>query len=185
MYVVDYIKNFCIVKTSKKFCFCLHIKKNILTLDSLIFFFFPKHINDMSGAIHLEDTLKKAEGIYIQLKDSKKLPAPVAEIIGLDVVSPSDSGFVASRERSPHLDLNLKENGLHTPNSGSGTTGNTPDDSSIEILAENGEVGVNNFFNWFRFNKSAGLDRTESMQPSKDTTQLLESWEKILFFSVC
>lgn len=134
----------------------------------------------MSGAIHLEDTLKKAEGIYIQMKDSKKLPAPVAEIIGLDVVSPSDSGFVASRERSPHLDLNLKENGLHTPNSGSGTTGNTPDDSSIEILAENGEV-----FNWFRFNKSAGLDRTESMQPSKDTTQLLESWEKILFFSVC
>lgn len=139
----------------------------------------------MSGAIHLEDTLKKAEGIYIQLKDSKKLPAPVAEIIGLDVVSPSDSGFVASRERSPHLDLNLKENGLHTPNSGSGTTGNTPDDSSIEILAENGEVGVNNFYNWFRFNKSAGLDCTDSMQPSKDTTQLLESWEKILFFSVC
>lgn len=121
----------------------------------------------MSGAIHLEDTLKKAEGIYIQLKDSKKLPAPVAEIIGLDVVSPSDSGFVASRERSPHLDLNLKENGLHTPNSGSGTTGNTPDDSSIEILAENGEV-----FNWFRFNKSAGFDCTDSMQLSKDTTQL-------------
>lgn len=113
-------------------------------------FFFPfnQHINDMSGAIHLEDTLKKAEGIYIQLKDSKKLPAPVAEIIGQDVVSPSDSGYVASREKSPHLDLNLKENGLHTPNSGgSGTTGNTPDDSSIEILAENGEVGVNNFYN--------------------------------------
>ena len=101
----------------------------------------------MSGAIHLEDTLKKAEGIYLQLKDSKKLPAPVAEIIGLDVVSPSDSGYVASRDKSPpQLDLNLKENGLHTPNSG--TAGNTPDDSSIEILNENGDVGVNNFYNW-------------------------------------
>lgn len=125
----------------------LDTEKSTLMENKFGFTEILKHINDMSGAIHLEDTLKKAEGIYIQLKDSKKLPAPVAEIIGLDVVSPSDSGFVASRERSPHLDLNLKENGLHTPNSGSGTTGNTPDDSSIEILAENGEVGVNNFFN--------------------------------------
>lgn len=147
MHVIDYIQNFCIVKTSKIFCSCLHIKKKNYNTGFFNFVLFSQHINDMSGAIHLEDTLKKAEGIYIQLKDSKKLPAPVAEIIGLDVVSPSDSGFVASREKSPHLDLNLKENGLHTPNSGSGTTGNTPDDSSIEILAEIGEVGVNNFFN--------------------------------------
>lgn len=101
----------------------------------------------MTGAIHLEDTLKKAEGIYLQMKDSKNLSSAVAEIIGLDIASPSDDGSVASREKSPHLDLNLRENGLHTPNSGSGTTGNTPDDSSIEILTENGEMGVNNFYN--------------------------------------
>lgn len=139
--------NFLYGKDQQNFLFLFaYLKKNYHT-GSFNFHLFSQHINDMSGAIHLEDTLKKAEGIYIQLKDSKKLPAPVAEIIGLDVVSPSDSGFVASRERSPHLDLNLKENGLHTPNSGSGTTGNTPDDSSIEILAENGEVGINNFYN--------------------------------------
>lgn len=81
------------------------------------------------------------------MKDSKKLFVSVVEIIGLDVVFFSDFGFVAFRERSSYLDLNLKENGFYILNFGSGIIGNTFDDSSIEILAENGEVGVNNFFN--------------------------------------
>lgn len=81
------------------------------------------------------------------MKDSKKLFVSVVEIIGLDVVFFSDFGFVVFRERSSYLDLNLKENGFYIFNFGSGIIGNTFDDSSIEILAENGEVGVNNFFN--------------------------------------
>lgn len=81
------------------------------------------------------------------MKDSKKLFVSVVEIIGLDVVFFSDFGFVVFRERSSYLDLNLKENGFYILNFGSGIIGNTFDDSSIEILVENGEVGVNNFFN--------------------------------------
>lgn len=42
-----------------------------------------KHINDISLSIPLEDTLRKAEGIFLQLKEYKKLPKVVKEILGL------------------------------------------------------------------------------------------------------
>ncbi|XP_059152380.1 TBC1 domain family member 15-like isoform X2 [Physella acuta] len=42
-----------------------------------------KHINDISLSIPLEDTLCKAEAIFLQLKEYKKLPKAVKEILGL------------------------------------------------------------------------------------------------------
>ena len=118
-----------------------------------------QHINDMTGAIHLEDTLKKAEGIHIQMKQSKKLPDALKEIIGMDVTpnsSNSSSNFVTpagtpvGRDNVPKIEnLTLpKENGHSNPSSGSGTAVTTPDDSSIEILTENGgDVGVSHMVN--------------------------------------
>ncbi|ESO85851.1 hypothetical protein LOTGIDRAFT_221303 [Lottia gigantea] len=105
-----------------------------------------KHINDISLAIPLEDTLKKAEGIFLQLKNYKKLPKPVKEILGLEV-SPDSSNHTTpsttpvNRENSPRLELPLTRNG--GTNSGSGTAATTPDDSSIEILSDTVDSMIN------------------------------------------
>ncbi|XP_064489969.1 TBC1 domain family member 15-like isoform X2 [Ornithodoros turicata] len=42
-----------------------------------------KHVNDMSYKINLEETLARAEGIYLQLKDCLKLPESVQETLGI------------------------------------------------------------------------------------------------------
>ncbi|KAL3884053.1 hypothetical protein ACJMK2_030276 [Sinanodonta woodiana] len=140
-----------------------------------------KHINDICFAIHLEDTLKKAEGIYLQLKECKKLPDSIQEILGFKV-SPANSGassgystpVVVSAltssiqnislssslnsssasapltksarfkpDSSSKLQLPVKENCTSTT-SGSGST--TPDDSSIEILSENCNNGMSQYY---------------------------------------
>ena len=118
----------------------------------------------MSFAIHLEDTLKKAEGILLQLKDSKKLTPGVKEILGLEITpcnSESSSNKttplgtpVINRESTPNLEIpvitSIKENGHSLPNSRSSSPAvTTPDDSSIEILGtENGaETGINLVYN--------------------------------------
>ncbi|XP_013063521.1 TBC1 domain family member 15-like isoform X1 [Biomphalaria glabrata] len=50
-----------------------------------------KHINDISLSIPLDDTLCKAEGIFLQLKEFKKLPKAVKEVLGLLPVPVSQS----------------------------------------------------------------------------------------------
>jgi hypothetical protein len=53
-------------------------------------------------------------------------------------------------ETVPKLELpvQVRENGHSNPSSGSGTAVSTPNnDSSIEILSDNCEVSVNNFYN--------------------------------------
>ncbi|OWF45003.1 TBC1 domain family member 15-like isoform X2 [Mizuhopecten yessoensis] len=117
-----------------------------------------KHINDMSLAIHLEETLKKAESIFLQLKNSKKLPATLKEILGMEL-SPSSStsssckttpiGTPINRESTPKLELPFqgRENGLSAPSSGSGTAVTTPDDSSLEILTDNADTAMNLVYN--------------------------------------
>lgn len=132
-----------------------------------------KHINDMSMAIHLEDTLKKAEGIFLQLKNAKKLPNTVKEILGLPV-SPSNS-LASSGTSTPVLPrtpastpitgaagnsgmmsvsfskgasarLHALDLSSHSNGlkSNSGTT--SPDDSSIEILSDTCNSATNNFY---------------------------------------
>lgn len=122
----------------------------------LILYF--QHINDMCFAIHLQETLKKAEGIFLQLKQCKKLPDPIKEILGFEI-SPCSSSSSSNkttpsstpinRETTPKLELpvHVRENGFSAPSSGTGTAVTTPDDSSIEILPENAENGMNNFYN--------------------------------------
>lgn len=65
-----------------------------------------QHINDISLSIPLEDTLCKAEGIFLQLKEYKKLPKAVKEILGLLSVpissSMENSMFMSS---SSHQDV--------------------------------------------------------------------------------
>ncbi|KAL5009757.1 hypothetical protein ScPMuIL_012062 [Solemya velum] len=109
-----------------------------------------KHINDICFAINLDESLKKAEGIFEQLKQCKKTPSHVKEIIGLQVTPtrsiPKSSSMpnTFGREGSPRLDLpiHLRENNTSAPSSGSGTAVTTPEDSSIEILPENTEQSV-------------------------------------------
>lgn len=42
-----------------------------------------KFVNDLSTRIDLDQTLKFAEGLYIQLSTFKNLPAPICEMLGL------------------------------------------------------------------------------------------------------
>ncbi|XP_078000434.1 TBC1 domain family member 15-like isoform X2 [Glandiceps talaboti] len=42
-----------------------------------------KHINELSLGIDIEDTLKKAEGIYLQLTQCEQLPGTIKDILGL------------------------------------------------------------------------------------------------------
>jgi hypothetical protein len=58
-----------------------------LHINDIIIFVYFQHINDMTGAIHLEDTLKKAESIFLQLKQSKKLPNHLKEVLGFEVLT--------------------------------------------------------------------------------------------------
>ena len=60
------------------------------------------------------------------------------------------SGTPVFSETVPKLELpvQVRENGHSNPSSGSGTAVSTPNnDSSIEILSDNCEVSVNNFYN--------------------------------------
>ncbi|XP_046581364.1 TBC1 domain family member 15-like isoform X1 [Haliotis rubra] len=112
-----------------------------------------KHINDISLSIALDDTLRKAEGIFLQLKAYKKLPQTVKEILGL-ATSPGHSTSSSSRstpastpinyESSPRLELRGLNVTNGTSNCSSSVT--TPDDSSIEILAETADAGVTNYY---------------------------------------
>ena len=45
-----------------------------------------KHINDMSGTIDVDDILKKAEGIFLQIAGCRAPPKHVAEILGLEAM---------------------------------------------------------------------------------------------------
>lgn len=126
-----------------------------------------KHINDMTLAIHLEDTLKKAEGIFLQLKAAKKLPDSIKEIIGFQV-SPTASGassgsstpiqpptpantpvnitnsssvtYTPSKLNSARLQIPANSNGT----TDSGTT--SPDNDSIEIISDTCSSATNNFY---------------------------------------
>lgn len=50
-----------------------------------------KHINDLALYIDLEDTIAKAEGIFIQIKDSPSVGAEVHRILGLPDLSTTSS----------------------------------------------------------------------------------------------
>lgn len=118
----------------------------------------------MTGTIEVEEVLKLAEALYLQLKACKELPNSIREILGLEIVSETPS------RASPQRQVNGAEGGsggTTTPSTpdkgtlqingkvnpavkfsgasnhrkeGNSTTATTPDDSSIEILPDNMDV---------------------------------------------
>lgn len=61
----------------------LLMKKSEIMANRFGFNEILKFINDMSLQIDLEETLIKAEGLYIQLKRYKQLPSEIGDILGL------------------------------------------------------------------------------------------------------
>ena len=43
----------------------------------------PQHVNELSYHIDIDEILKRAEGIYLQLINYPDLPQPIREVIGL------------------------------------------------------------------------------------------------------
>ncbi|XP_013411982.1 TBC1 domain family member 15 isoform X2 [Lingula anatina] len=134
----------------------LDTEKSIMFDNNFGFTEILKHINDISYTIELEPMLTKAEGIYLQLANTTKLPGPIKEILGFDFdrkgsgdsskTSTPVEGYstpASTPEHStPVMSLPLKDsrvgNGGHMgSSSASQETGpTTPDDSSIEILPD-------------------------------------------------
>ena len=142
-----------------------YYKAHLWTIVYILF----QHINDMTLAIHLEDTLKKAEGIFLQLKAAKKLPDSVKEIIGFQV-SPSASGAssgsstpvqpptpantpvnITNSSSVTYTPSKLNSARLQIPTNSNGATDSgatTPDNDSIEIISDPCSSGTNNFYHW-------------------------------------
>lgn len=138
------------------FCVCLTMKFGFFLLSIVNFFFSLQHINDMCFTINVDQMLNKAEGIYLQLKKSKKIPQPIKEMLEMNCTSSpsssssSSSNTTPSGAMAPPLPSHLRENGTHSaPSSGSGTGRTSPDDSSIEILPENCEPSTSGLHNYY------------------------------------
>ena len=95
----------------------------------------------MSQKIELEECLKKAEGMYMQLRDCKHLPSNVAEIVGLTGVSNSPtptSSTVSTPSKPVSVTLNAvgEPQVRSTPSSKESSPVHTSStaDSSIELI---------------------------------------------------
>ncbi|XP_046400204.1 TBC1 domain family member 17 isoform X2 [Ischnura elegans] len=78
-----------------------------------------KHINDLSLHIHLEDTLTKAEAIYLQLSSAENLPDRVRVILGKAPLNPesdsdSDEDFAPATSGQ-----NSEPSAVHVPSTSS------------------------------------------------------------------
>ncbi|XP_030843900.1 TBC1 domain family member 15 isoform X1 [Strongylocentrotus purpuratus] len=62
----------------------LNGEKDIMERDDYDFNDILKHINELAMQISVEDILKKAEGIHLQLTNCDELPSMMREIIGLE-----------------------------------------------------------------------------------------------------
>ncbi|KAK7084318.1 hypothetical protein SK128_019598 [Halocaridina rubra] len=69
----------------------LDTEKNTIMENKFGFTEILKHINDISLRIDLESTLKKAEGIYLQISKSNNVPDSVRKLLGLPIQEPSTS----------------------------------------------------------------------------------------------
>ncbi|XP_074662893.1 TBC1 domain family member 15-like [Tubulanus polymorphus] len=101
----------------------LDTEKNTLIDNGFGFTEILKHINDMSGTINLEETLCKAESIYLQLVNCTNLPKQICEIIGRETTDrESESGGSSTRM-----------NGGATPAGTPGSISSTPSNSQQMI----------------------------------------------------
>lgn len=109
----------------------------------------------MTGTIDLEEVLKIAEGMHLQLKEAKVLPAAISELFGFPTEEGAINGVVngeTSRDSTPStpdkskLSMSIPVKSSTSPkseqsgtSSGQSSKYTTPDDSSIEILAEHAD----------------------------------------------
>jgi len=66
--------------------FCLAIldtEKNTLMENNYGFTEILKHMNDLSHNIKLDETLCKAESLFLQIKNSRNVPTTITDILGL------------------------------------------------------------------------------------------------------
>lgn len=84
-----------------------------------------KHVNDMCYRIDLESTLATAEAILEQLRGSTKLPASVAEALGIAVAN----GSTAAADKPADRDLATSPNSVRTGE-------RTCSTSSVEVLSD-------------------------------------------------
>ena len=110
-----------------------------------------QHINDISLTIPMEEMLQKAEGICLQMKLYKKLPASVKEILGFLPPSPSSSSSSAGTpapppEPAPFPAPTTNGVGVGATSNGATTSTNSPDDSSIEILNDAADSAISNHY---------------------------------------
>ena len=66
----------------------------------MYYYYCRQHVNDLALYIDLEEALSKAEGIFIQLKDSPSIGLEVRRILGLREMSESSEDSPSSN-RSP------------------------------------------------------------------------------------
>ncbi|PVD28662.1 hypothetical protein C0Q70_11256 [Pomacea canaliculata] len=124
----------------------LDAEKSTLMENNFGFTEILKHINDISLSIPLEDTLKRAEGIFMQLKQYKKLPNTIKEIFGL-IPGPSPSTSQTSSSAIISAVNETSSAFAKDPTAGTNcTTPTTPDDSSIEILTDASDSALLNFY---------------------------------------
>lgn len=130
----------------------LDSEKGVLVENEFGFTEILKHINDMSGTIDIETTLRKAEAIFLQIAGCRSPPRMVAEILGLEAMLcpgmssgshnsplPGQSPKIKSRDSN-----HVTSPSTATPNSASSGSNSDrkspfPDDastphSSIEVL---------------------------------------------------
>lgn len=100
-----------------------------------------KHINDLSGTIDVEDTLKKAEGFFLQLKECKQLPQQVKDIVGFTGAASGDALELNTPGGSPKLRTPVGST-PGTPKSDDGNPTLSGDDNSLEIHPENKELNL-------------------------------------------
>jgi hypothetical protein len=71
-----------------------------------MYYYFRQHVNDLALYIDLEEALSKAEGIFIQLKDSPSIGLEVRRILGLREMSESSEDSPSSN-RSPISEFSM------------------------------------------------------------------------------
>jgi hypothetical protein len=72
----------------------------------MYYYYCRQHVNDLALYIDLEEALSKAEGIFIQLKDSPSIGLEVRRILGLREMSESSEDSPSSN-RSPISEFSM------------------------------------------------------------------------------
>ncbi|CAF0712965.1 unnamed protein product [Brachionus calyciflorus] len=111
----------------------LLMKKDDIMTNNYGFNEILKFINDLSGRIDLEKTLKHAEGLFLQLQNFKNVPNNIYEIIGFPVTEKNEELIDESRLLIPRSSSRESSAKL-SPSSSFKSLSFKKDDDSVEVL---------------------------------------------------